>query len=253
MTPEHRDRLLRVGVTEEVLDGLRLRDASREVPEWYGDWFTSRGNAVYLGEDLTLPSRVAERMPTFQATNSLVVLASPLASLSLLLGGDGATVFVGPDSEMTCGEIYCGGGSSVVLLGQVMATGEATLDARNGGSILAEPDQLWAARTYIATDDMHSLEDLATGARFNAYGGRIRLGRHVWLGREAIVTGHVEIGDSAVVGMRSLVRGQKVPANTAVAGTPARVIREGITWRGDDVPPGPLPLPTQRLTGEISG
>ena len=57
----------------------------------------------------------------------------------------------------------------------------------------------------------------------------------MWLGREAIVTGHVEIGDCAVVGLRSLVRGQKVPANTAVAGTPARVIREGITWDGEDV------------------
>ena len=237
LKPDHRDRLLRAGVTEDVLEGLQLRDASREVPEWYAEWFTERGNALYLGEGLTLPPRVGERLPTFQSTNGLVVLASPLVSMSLLLGGDSATVFVGPDSEMTCGEIYCGGGSSVILLGQVMATGEATLDARNGGSIVCEPDQLWAARVYIATDDMHSLEDLATGVRFNPYGGRIRLGRHVWLGREAIVTGHVEIGDSAVVGMRSLVRGQKVPAHTAVAGTPARVIREGITWRGDDIPP----------------
>jgi acetyltransferase-like isoleucine patch superfamily enzyme len=51
-----------------------------------------------------------------------------------------------------------------------------------------------------------------------------------------ILSGHVEVGDGAVVGMRSLVRNQKVPARTAVAGTPARVIREGVTWSGEDTP-----------------
>lgn len=233
LTAAHRDRLLDAGVTSDVLDGLALREVGDQLPER----FAEQGNALYLSEGLAMPPRVPERLMTYPFSNALIVLASRLDSLSLLVGGDGATVFVGPDSELTAGEIYCGGGSSVILHGQVVATGEAQLDARNGGSIVAERDQLWAARVYIATDDMHSLVDLQTGVRFNPYGGRIRLGRHVWLGREAIVTGHVEIGESAVVGMRSLVRGQKVPANTAVAGTPARVIREGITWHGDDVPP----------------
>jgi acetyltransferase-like isoleucine patch superfamily enzyme len=228
-----RDRLFVAGVTEDVLAGLDLRDVSGEMPDWFGQ----RNSALYLGAGLTVPEWALWRLATYPFTDALIVLASRLDSLSLLLGGAGATVFVGADCELTAGEIYCGGGSSVVLHGKVMATGQAVLDARNGGSILAEHDQLWAARVYIATDDMHSLVDLDTGVRFNPYGGRIRLGRHVWLGREAVVTGHVEIGESAVVGMRSLVRGQKVPANTAVAGTPARVIRERITWHGEDVAP----------------
>jgi acetyltransferase-like isoleucine patch superfamily enzyme len=233
LTAAHRDRLLVAGVTDDILGGLRLCDVSDQMP----DWFAERGSAIYVGEGLAVPPRIAARLPIYPFSDGLIVLASRLDTLSLLLGGDGATVFVGTDSELTAGEIYCGGGSSVVLHGQVVATGEAVLDARNGGSIVAERDQLWAGRVYIATDDMHSLEDLETGVRFNPYGGRIRLGTHVWLGREAVVTGHVEIGASSVVGMRSIVRGQKVPPNTAVAGTPARVIREGITWRGDDVAP----------------
>jgi acetyltransferase-like isoleucine patch superfamily enzyme len=83
---------------------------------------------------------------------------------------------------------------------------------------------------------MHRLEDVETGARINSYGAHVRFGRHVWLGRDVIISGHVEIGDGAVVGMRSMVRGQKVPPQTAVAGVPARVIREGVTWRGEDTP-----------------
>jgi acetyltransferase-like isoleucine patch superfamily enzyme len=234
LTAAHRTRLLDAGVTADVLAGLALVEVSDQLPEP----FAAGGNAFYLADGLSMPPRIPGRLLTYPFTNALIVLASRLDSLSLLVGGEGATVFVGPDSELTAGEIYCGGGSRVILHGQVVATGEAQLDARNGGSIVAERDQLWAARVYIATDDMHSLVDLQTGVRFNPFGGQIRLGRHVWLGREAIVTGHVEIGESAVVGMRSLVRGQKVPAYTAVAGTPARVIREGITWHGDDI--GPL-------------
>ena len=237
LTEQHRERLIGVGVTEEILAGLRLREVGDELPAWFGE----QGNACYLGEGLVMPPMVAGRLMTYPFPDALIVLASRLDTLSLLLGGDGATVFVGADSELTCGEIYCGAGSSVVLHGQVVATGEAILDARNGGSIVAEHDQLWAARVYIATDDMHSLVDVETGVRFNPYGGRIRLGQHVWLGREAVVTGHVEIGASSVVGLRSFVRGQKVPPNTAVAGTPARIIREGITWRGDDTDPHAVP------------
>jgi hypothetical protein len=94
----------------------------------------------------------------------------------------------------------------------------------------------WAANVYLATDDMHRLRDRDTGERINPFGADIRLGRHVWLGRDAVVTGHAEIGEGAVVGMRSLVRGQKVPAFTVAAGSPARIVREGVTWSHDDVP-----------------
>jgi acetyltransferase-like isoleucine patch superfamily enzyme len=231
LTAAHRDRLRSVGVPENLLADLELHEAGDQLPEW----FTERGNAVYLAGGLAISPWLAARLVMYPFSDGLIVLGSRLDTLSLLLSGTGATVFVGAQCELTAGEIFCGAGSSVVLHGQVVATGEAVLDARNGGSIVAEQDQLWAARVYIATDDMHGLEDLATGVRLNAFGGRIRLGRHVWLGREAIVTGHVEIGDCVVVGLRSLVRGQTVPAHVAVAGTPARVIREAITWRADDV------------------
>ncbi len=51
-----------------------------------------------------------------------------------------------------------------------------------------------------------------------------------------IVSGNVEIGAGSVVGARSVVRNQKVPEQVLVAGVPARVIREGVTWDPNDVP-----------------
>jgi acetyltransferase-like isoleucine patch superfamily enzyme len=233
LTDEHRTRLLSAGVDGDVLDGTPLHAVTDPLPAWWHQ----EGNALYLGADVDLPQGLIARMALYPFRDALLVAASPCTNMvSLLLGGDGATVFLGPGSAFTATDVYCGSHSTIVLDADVIATRCAVLDARNGGSIIAERDQLWAANVYIATDDMHRLEDLETGARVNPYGAHIRLGPHVWLGRDAVVTGHVEVGAGAVVGARSLVRGQKVPPHTAVAGTPARVIREGVTWRGEDSP-----------------
>ncbi len=236
LADEHRARLVAAGVDPGVLAATPLRLVDGPLP----DWWHEQGNALYLGDDVDpvdLPRTLIDTMALYEFNDVLLVVASPVTNMaSLLVGGDRAVVFLGPGSAFTATDLYCGADSTIVLNGSTTATRCAIIDARNGGSIIAEPDQLWAANVYVATDDMHRFEDAETGARLNPYGAHIRLGRHVWLGREAIVTGHCEIGEGAVVGTRAMVRGQKVPPHTAVAGCPARVIREGVTWRGEDTP-----------------
>lgn len=232
----HRDRLRSCGVPGAVLDDLDLRLVT-DAFDWWPQWWEQGGNALYVRAGYAVPEQLLRVMLTYPFSGALVVLGTDVGSVSsLLVGGDGATVFVGPDTYLSATELYCGGGSAIILNGGVVATSRAIVDARNGGSVVAEHDQLWAANVVVTTDDMHRLEDLATGERLNPYGAHIRLGRHVWLCRDAIVTGNTEIGECCVVGARAMVRSQKVAANTAVAGTPARVIREGITWSGDDTP-----------------
>lgn len=231
----HRSRLLDAGVEAESLAGFDLLEVVGPVlPAWWAE----RGNALYLRPGMGLPTRLVEVMTgAWEFSDALLVVATGVDHLdSLLVGGNGATVFIGPGSSLTGGDIFCGGASTIILNRDVIGTRCPIIDARNGGSIVAAPDQLWAADVYLATDDMHRLEDVATGARVNPFGAHIRLGRHVWLGRDASLTGHVDIGDGAVVGAKAWVRNQKVPGQTAVAGTPATVIREGVTWRGEDTP-----------------
>ena len=52
----------------------------------------------------------------------------------------------------------------------------------------------------------------------------IRIGNAVWIGGGAIVLPGVTIGDGAVIGAGSVVT-RDVPADTVVAGNPARVVR----------------------------
>lgn len=52
----------------------------------------------------------------------------------------------------------------------------------------------------------------------------VRIGDRVWLGEQACILPGVTIGEGAIIGAGSVVT-RDVPANTIVAGNPARVIR----------------------------
>jgi hypothetical protein len=233
MTAAHHDRLRAAGVEADALNAATWRSVSGPFP----DWWDEDGNALYLADGASLPDEIYESLSMYPMRDVLLVIGSQMLWLrSFLIGGDGATVFLDQECSLTAGEVYCGAESRLVLHGPVTATRSAIIDARNGGSIVADGDQLWAANVYIATDDMHRLEDLTTGERINPYGAHIQLGSHVWLGRDVVITGHSDVGDGAVVGHGALVRGQKIPANTAVAGVPARVVRENVAWSYEDTP-----------------
>ena len=76
--------------------------------------------------------------------------------------------------------------------------------------------------------DNHSIIDVASGKRINP-SRPITIGDHVWVGQEVTILKGTAIGSHSIVGAGSIVRGV-VPPNTLVAGSPARVIRSGVTW-----------------------
>ena len=55
-------------------------------------------------------------------------------------------------------------------------------------------------------------------------GGPVLIGENVWVGDNAVIVGPATIGRGAIIGANSVVRGM-VPANTIVAGAPAKPIK----------------------------
>jgi acetyltransferase-like isoleucine patch superfamily enzyme len=80
----------------------------------------------------------------------------------------------------------------------------------------------------LCTSDWHSVFDLETGTRLNEPRSVV-LGSRVWVGAGVKILKGVTIGEGSIVGMGSIVT-KAVPANCAVAGNPARVIRGNVRW-----------------------
>lgn len=57
----------------------------------------------------------------------------------------------------------------------------------------------------------------------------ITIGNHVWIGAKATILNGVKIGDGAVIGANSVVT-KSIPPNCLAVGSPAKVIRENISW-----------------------
>ena len=58
----------------------------------------------------------------------------------------------------------------------------------------------------------------------------VTIGNKVWIGTGATILKGVTIGDGAVIGANSVVT-KDVPPHALVAGQPATIKREGVSWR----------------------
>lgn len=56
------------------------------------------------------------------------------------------------------------------------------------------------------------------------------IGNHVWIGAKAMIMKGVTIGEGAIVAAGAVVT-KDVPPKTIVAGVPAKVIKENVTWK----------------------
>lgn len=100
---------------------------------------------------------------------------------------------------------------------------DACLDARGGLTIGADTMVGFESVLLSLTHRYDNVDMLLSDQGHEAQS--ITVGSDVWLGARAFVLPGVEIGDSAIVGTASVVT-RPVAANTIVAGSPAKVLRQ---------------------------
>jgi acetyltransferase-like isoleucine patch superfamily enzyme len=90
---------------------------------------------------------------------------------------------------------------------------------------------LFGSRIYVSDHnhgvyhgERQSRPEEPPGHRQLGGGGPVVIGENVWIGDNSVIVGPATIGKGAVVGANSVVRGI-VPANTIVAGVPAKPIK----------------------------
>lgn len=83
--------------------------------------------------------------------------------------------------------------------------------------------------------DGHPVMDYETGNIINKVKD-LNIGEHVWLGANCTILKNTNIPDNSIVGWGSIVSGKhysKDESGIVLAGNPAKVVKEGITWSSD--------------------
>jgi len=159
---------------------------------------------LYLGDAATYVGFVARGMAPIvelQRNATLVIEGGVRV-------GDGAKILIGPGARVTIGD-------------DTHFDGDSCLICATGVSIGAGCAIAW--QVLIMDTDFHRVDGRASGD------APVRIGNRVWIGAGAKILKGVNIGDGAVIAAGAIVT-RDVPAAALVAGNPAQVVREGVTW-----------------------
>ena len=92
---------------------------------------------------------------------------------------------------------------------------------------------MFSSAIVVRTGDSHSILD-KDGNRINP-SKSVRIGDHVWIGNQVTILKGVIIQKDSIVGSGSLVTKKFFDTNIIIGGSPAKVIKESISWCGERI------------------
>lgn len=176
--------------------------------------------------------RLAEGHVNFSpgSVNNTVVFGHnmQLKNASIIIIGSGNKIVLGKDT-IFAGVLYMKGDNQTIEIGDYTTVVGARLLAEEGCDITIGRHCMFSREIEIRTSDAHSVIDVETRRRVNK-GRSVSIGDHVWVGMRALFTKGAGIGNDSIVGANAMVTKHFPESNIIVAGSPATVLRQGVTW-----------------------
>jgi acetyltransferase-like isoleucine patch superfamily enzyme len=153
-----------------------------------------------------------------------------LRGVRVTMRGDDNIIRLGHDVRMVAGDLWVEGNRCTVEVGDrtTFEPGAKLAAVEDDSTVSVGSDCLFSENVELRTSDSHEIHD-TQGQRVNPPGD-ISIGRRVWVGNGVIVLKGVSVADDTVVGARSVVAASSSQVGVVLAGVPARVVREGVTW-----------------------
>lgn len=126
-------------------------------------------------------------------------------------------------------------GSKIIIGDDNDFTGKIQLAAIEGTFIKIGNGNLFSREIQVSTGDSHSIIDAETKRRLNPSKG-ITIHNHVWVGMHTTICKGVSIPDNVIVGRGSILTKPVEKSNVALAGVPAKVVKEGVDWDAAKLP-----------------
>lgn len=161
--------------------------------------------------------------------NSLVCSQALISDSLIKITGDNNKLVIGKDVKLRNANITLRGESCTVIIGDRTTFGGIRIINVGGSNLITiGKDCLFSDNIEIWASDTHAIYD-NSGHWVNKE-RPVSIGDGVWVGSGVTILKGTDIGNGSVIGIRSLVN-KDVPSHTICAGTPCRVIKEGVTWK----------------------
>lgn len=145
--------------------------------------------------------------------------------------GNNNVIEIGDDCRFF-GKIYVYGSGGTLSIGDQSTFARAYLKCMEGRKIHIGKDCMFSFNIEVRTTDGHSIVDPVNGKRLNP-AEDIFIGDHVWVGMESIILKGSHISSNSIIGAASVVNNQFEHEQSIIAGTPAKQIKQGVTWHRD--------------------
>ena len=143
--------------------------------------------------------------------------------------GNGNTILIGNGSSAMHGEFWIEDDDNMISIGEgTILTGKIHLACIEGRKIEIGNDCLFSSEVVLRTGDSHSVLDME-GKRINP-SQDIKIADRVWVGHRVAINKGVRIQPDTIIGSNAVVTKSTEQSNVLLAGCPARVIKENISW-----------------------
>lgn len=177
---------------------------------------------------VSAPGRMVATLRIRGKQNSVFIDASSSFTGHITMKGSNNRIIIGKNCRLA-GEIIVKGRDQTVIIGDETTFVSVYVLCIENKDITIGRQCMFSRGIEIRTSDAHALIDNRSGRRLNP-AASVVIGDHVWVGMRAILNkGTIIVADS-VVGAQSFVNSAFDEGNVVIAGTPAKIIRRGVTW-----------------------
>jgi acetyltransferase-like isoleucine patch superfamily enzyme/SAM-dependent methyltransferase len=182
-------------------------------------------NHVELHNEASVKGRI-----TIRGRNNEVVMKDGVSFDGTIdITGDNNRVYLDQHVRFA-GKIYITGNGGELTIGRKTTVARAVIKCHEGKKISIGFDCMFSYGIELRTSDAHSIVNPATGKRTNPPEDII-IGNHVWAGKDVTFLKGARIANDTIIGANSLVSRAYDQSQTVLAGTPAKIINQSLTWQ----------------------
>ncbi len=201
---------------------------------WNSKKIKGKENAIKIGENVIL------RKASFKiiGNNNTIIISKNCRMRNMKFEIEGSNNMIFLDEKvnfMEKGWFLIQGENSRISIGKSSLFRDAKLFAGESNTKIEIGNSCFCGIVSFSTSDFHSIIDLESGRRINPPGD-IKVGDNNWITNHILIRKGAEINDNSVISPYSIVNRKFEKSNIVLAGQPAKIIKENITWSREKLP-----------------